>query len=339
MKPNDFRKQLQENRVLPVYLFLGEERLLHQELLQEAVAKLLTAEEREFNLLRLDAAATGPEELQTNLETGPFFGPVRIVYLDGLEKADAETQETLLGALANLADGLHLFVSAAKLDGRRKLHQEIQKRFHTVECGRLSLQDLPVWIDRRAKEMGVALTAPQIRLMAQRLGSDLLLIRTELEKLALFSGGKAISDSAFEDLLPGEPEPDIFALIDAVAAQDPKLGMPRLEELLNAGENEIKILATLARQVRNILAALEARSKGLTPKDLTKLFGIKPFVAEKSFVQSGRFRAEDLHRIMERLLLADYRMKTGQMEPRLELELAVAEICGMGETKETGVRR
>ena len=166
--------------------------------------------------------------------------------------------------------------------------------------------------------------------MGQRLGNDLLLVRTELEKLKTFLGeGGRLSDQDFESLIPGEVEPDIFALINAVAECNLREGLPRLEELLNSGENEIKLLATIARQFRNIAAAVEAREQGMSPKALAEVLGIKPFVAEKSFLQSGRFTLEELQQILERLLWADYRMKTGQQEPRLELELAVVDICGI----------
>jgi DNA polymerase III delta subunit len=65
----------------------------------------------------------------------------------------------------------------------------------------------------------------------------------------------------------------------------------------------------------------------MNPKMLANLLGINPYVAEKSFMQSGRFSLIELSKIMERLVNADCRMKTGEREPRLELELAVVDIC------------
>ncbi|MGE5583124.1 MAG: DNA polymerase III subunit delta [Bacillota bacterium] len=328
MKQTDFYKQITEDRLLRTYLFLGEERLFHEELLDLVTGKLLSAEDREFNFTRLDASVIEPVDLTNNLETPPFFGGVRVIYLDGLENGVSGVDEALLKTLSNIADGIYLFASASKLDGRKKSSQEIQKRIPVVDCSKLRPQELPVWIKNRSEKMGLRLTPVQIRTIARRLGSNLLRIRTELIKIKTFLGAKSeLTDSDLELLIPGEPEPDIFALIDAVADRNPKMGLPRLEELLNSGENEVKILATVARQFRNITAANVGRRKGLTPKALADFLGINPYVAEKSFLQSGRFSLLELQQILDRLVQADYRIKTGQREPRLELELAVVEIC------------
>lgn len=323
----EFLKQVNEERLLPVYLFLGGERLFHEELLETVVGKMLSEEEREFNLTRFNAATVSAEELSANLETGSLFGNTRIIQLNEFENASGEVEEVLLNSFTQLPQGVHLIVSALKLDGRKKTGQELQKRIQVVDCNKLTNNDLPVWIKQRAQKMGLELTPEQARLIGERAGADLLRIRTELEKLAVFMGkNRKLTEAELEALLPGDPEPDIFGLIDAVAGRNPKLGLPRLEELLNSGENELKILATISRQFRNIAAALEAKEQGMTSRGLADYLGINPYVAEKSFGQARYFSLTELQKVLDRLLEADYKIKTGQREPRLELELAVVEI-------------
>jgi DNA polymerase-3 subunit delta len=323
----EFLKQVAEERLLAVYLFLGGERLFHEELLETMVKKLLPETEREFNLTRFNAAMVTAEELSANLETGSLFGSTRIIVLDEFENATNEVEGAVLDRFNQLPQGIYLIVSALKLDGRKKSSQELRKRITVVDCEKLSNADLPVWIKQRAQKMGLELTPEQTRLVGDRSGGDLLRVRAELEKLAVFAGvNQKISDKDLEALLPGGPEPDIFGLIDAVAGRNPKLGLPRLEELLNSGENEIKIIATLSRQFRNIAAAIEAKERGMTPRGLADFLGINPYVAEKSFNQARYFSLPELRKIMDRLLEADFRIKSGRRESRLELELAVVEI-------------
>lgn len=323
----EFLKQINAERLLPVYLFLGGESLFHEELLEAVLEKMLPEAEREFNWIRFDASDVTAEELTANLETGSLFGNTRIIHLNNFENASGEIETALLNSFNQLPQGVYLFVSALKLDGRKKIHQELQKRITVVDCNKLSNADLPAWIRQRAKKMGLDLTPEQARLVGERTNGDLLRVRTELEKMAIYAGKKEkLTDAEFEALLPGEPEPDIFGLIDAVAGRNPKFGLPRLEELLNSGENELKILATLSRQFRNIAAAVEAKERGMTSRGLADFLGINPYVAEKSFNQARYFSLAELQKVLNRLLQADYRIKTGQREPRLELEMAVVEI-------------
>lgn len=108
MKRIEFIKQVEERRLLPVYLFLGEERLFQEELLKRALNSLLTPEDQQFNVVRLNAADLEPEVLVTNLETPPFFGPCRVIYLAELEKGSSRLEEAVLKGLGCLANGVYL---------------------------------------------------------------------------------------------------------------------------------------------------------------------------------------------------------------------------------------
>ena len=236
MNRNDFLKQVQTGQLLPVYLFLGEEKFFHDLLIKAALNKLIGSDEQEFNYMVLDAAGIEPEEFIRNLETAPFFGAVRIIRLEGLENAASNLDEAVIKGLNRLAPGVFLFITAVKLDGRKKLHQEMQRRIVAVDCNRLKPPELANWIRTQAEKNHLVLTPNQARLMGERVGPDLQRIQTELEKVKTFAGDQTgIQDQDLKLLIPGEPEPDIFGLIDSVASRNPKLGLPKLKDLLDSG--------------------------------------------------------------------------------------------------------
>jgi len=329
MNRTEFAKQLSLGELESAYLFLGEEKLFHEEL-QRALSKKILGIVDEFNYQKLNAVKLTVEELVVNLETPAFFSPKRLIWLTNFEAASGELEKALVKSVNNLAAGIYLIVSTEKL-GSKKIHQELQKLLVVVDCGQIAPREVPFWLKQRAEQLGLKLTSLQQRILSERLGKDLLRNRTELEKIRTFTGAKGtLNETELDLLLPGEPEPNIFSLIDSLAKRDSQQALPRLIELLNAGENELKILATLSRQFRNIIAAKAAKATAKTPKDLSSWLGINPYVAEKSFTQGTQFRLEELKQILQRLLQVDYRIKTGQNEPRLELELAVIEICLLG---------
>ena len=329
MNRTEFGKQLTQGELHQAYLFLGEEQLFHEEL-QIAMSKKLLGRIDEFNYQKLNAAKLSCEELVINLETPAFFSPIRLIWLTNFETASSEVEKALVKSVQNLPAGVYLIVSTKKL-GSKKIHQELQKLLVVVDCGRLQPREVPFWLKQRAERLGLKLTSFQLRILGERLGTDLLQNRTELEKLRTFTGEQgSLSEEELELLLPGEPEPNIFGLIDAVAKRDSQQGLPRLMELLQSGENELKILATLSRQFRNITAAKAAKQMNKSPKEVASLLGINPYVAEKSFTQANQFHLTELKWIMQRFLEADYRIKSGQNEPRLELELLLVEICESG---------
>ncbi len=328
LKRTEFTQAVNQGEIANAYLFLGEEDLFHQDFLSLLRQKLLVAEEEEYAYLKLNASQIEGDELINQLQTPAFFSEKRLIHLTALASAAKGIDEVLLKGLPGMADEVYLIVSATKLDGRKKVHQELQKKLTVVDCKPLTAAEIPGWVKSYGQTIGLRLTPLQLSIFAQRVGTDLSRAKNELGKLKLFAGAKTtLSDAELEQLLPGEPEPNIFKLMDALARKEARQSIPQLQELLNAGENELKILATLARQFRNILAALVAKEQGLSAKALAGKLGINPFVAEKSFTQARFFSKKELAGILERLLLADLRMKTGQKELRLELELVVVEIC------------
>lgn len=328
MIQSEYLKILNDGNLQSAYLFLGEESLLHEEMLAATFHTLLQPEDFEFNLSIYDGATAVPEEVMNQLETPPFFGDVRVVCIKGPENSKQGLDELILRALPRLADGVYLLVSAFKLDARKNVTKELVKQLPVVSCEKLTPREIPQWISSRSTKMGLKLTPLQITQLAQRLGVELLQIRTELEKLAVYAleNGGIVSDEAFDSLVPLGDESNVFALMDAVVSGDARQSMPRLQELLAAGEPELRLLTTITRQFRNIAAAIECRNLRLDKKTLASELGLKPFVIEKSMAQAGRYTMAQIQRITDRLLQADYRIKTGQSAPRLELETAIVEI-------------
>ncbi len=78
-KPPNILREIQRNKVAPVYLLSGEERFLIEGTLKQMLDSLLTPETRDFNLSFLEGSAVTMREILSQVELYPVMSKWRIV--------------------------------------------------------------------------------------------------------------------------------------------------------------------------------------------------------------------------------------------------------------------
>lgn len=160
-------------------------------------------------------------------------------------------------------------------------------------------------------------------------------IRNELEKLSVYSGQLSVRE--VENLVRPKIEAKIFDLVDAFGEKNAKKAHQELSKLLEKDEAELYIFTMIVGQFRNILIIKDY----LNPNDkaqssnqaqnskfqIAKELGMHPFVAQKTSFQAKNFTLDELKKIYQKLMDFDIKIKTGEIEPRLALDLLIAEIC------------
>lgn len=328
MNFQEFQRELAAGKIHPAYCFMGDEDYLVAEGARAVIAAVLPGPEREFCQCEL-GPESGPEDVRRALRSSSFFGSRRVVRLHGLGRISAETQDALAANVAKIPPGTHL-VALGGPDKRRKNSKDLLAAMAVVDCPPLKRGEAVAWARERARQAGLALGLEAAQALVDGVGPSLGMIATEIEKAAVYLGGER-SELTAADLavLTGrEREDDVFALVEAAAGGRAEDALRILEDLLTLGEPEPVLLALLARQVRQILLAGHLAAAGKRVPEIAGVLGVPPFVAEKILRQTGRLPFARCRTLLERMLLADVRGKTGERDPRVELELVVLEMAG-----------
>src|SRR5712691_7684629 len=151
------------------------------------------------------------------------------------------------------------------------------------------------WIIKRAKSMGVSISAEAAALLANFIGNQLRLLANELDKLATYAGtGATITVEDVRKLSAQVQEARVFDLTDALAQRNRKQALDILHDLLADGEPPLKLNSTITTQVRSLLLVKELAQKGMRAAQICSTLGIVPFVAEKALRQVGKFSTSQL---------------------------------------------
>jgi DNA polymerase-3 subunit delta len=190
--------------------------------------------------------------------------------------------------------------------------------------------ELGRWVERRMKAKGGEIMPQAAQELARFIGGDLRQLDQELDKLwAHANFQRPVSVTDVDNLVNATQTDSVFALVDAIGLRQRERAMRVLHELLEAGAAPLYLLSMIERQFRILLQVKDLHARGVALSGMQKTLGIRhSFVIEKSLRQAQNFRMDALESIYKRLADVEQKIKTGEIEDLLALDLLVIELCG-----------
>ncbi len=333
----DLWKQIKQKVIHPIYLLYGTETFLINETKQLLIDTILNKEDLEFNLSSFDLAETPIEIALEDAETLPFMGERKLLFLHNPHFLTAEkTKEKVEHNLARLEAYLKepapysivVFVAPyEKLDERKKLTKALKKQAALFDAKKLTEADLKKWIHARADYNGVTFDPKAVELLLTLAGTNLFMLTSEIDKMALYIGrGHIIDVETVESLVSRSLEQNIFHLVDKIVERKIEDALRIYYDLLKLNEEPIKILAVITNQIRLIYQVKELARRGYGQKQIASHLKVHPFRVKLAAGQAQRFAENELIKLIKQLADADYKMKTGAMNKELLIELILLKL-------------
>lgn len=343
MHYRDALGEIEAGRFRPVYLVYGGEAFLTEEVFHALRTALVQPETADFNYHVLDQSPDQVRQALTLAQTQPFFAERRLVVVKecaaltprrkagddgGEEGPPEESDEALLSYLKKPVSSTVLLFLNASVDARRKVTKALIASGCAVECQPLKGEDAVMWVQQRAQSKGKKLGAPAANLLVERIGADLQLLDSELEKLVLFAGpAREIRPGDVEQMVSNMAETEIYRLTEAVVRKDRTRTLLLLDRVLRQVDHPLQVLAALTNRFRQLLLVKSLAARGLSRKDGAAAAHMHPYAYEKVVGQAAAVDRGQIVAALERLLEADLAMKSG-FDPRLTLETVVVELLG-----------
>jgi DNA polymerase-3 subunit delta len=323
--PAELEAELAAGRLRPAYLLVGPEPLLREDARRAVEHAAFGGAAADFDLDRLDGESCTPAALEDALRALPVLAPRRLVVLrdpEARRRGGDALLERLERCVAELPDPPEtvLVVVAEKVDGRARWVRAFAGAAARVECeAPRQRRDLVAFVRSEAKRQGVALGAGAAEALAERIGPQLLLLRQEIAKAALFAGpGRSVTAAHVGETASDAAEEPIWSLTDAIGEGRAPDALALLARMQGAGAPAPVVLAALANHFRK-LARL--REGGRVPG--------APFAIRKLEEQARRFAPARLRASLRAIHDADERLKgRGQLPPEQALEQLVLSLAG-----------
>jgi DNA polymerase-3 subunit delta len=335
-----------------LYLLHGADEFTRSEELAKWKDKLGDPAVASLNTMTLDGRKLSLSGLIQTCDALPFIAKRRLVIVEGfwsrfeprergrakdrreprMSDADTALIRGFLEYLPRLPESTHLvFVENVSLTKASPAFAALgtdKKKAYIREftIGR----DLARWIEKRMRDKGGSIAPRAAQELARFVGDDLRQLDGELEKLLAHANfQRTVTASDVHSLVSSTQQGNIFALVDAIGLRQRERAMRYLHELLDAGATPPYVLSMIERQFRILLQVKALQAGGATLSQMQKALGIRhAFVIEKSLRQAQNFSMASLEAIYAHLATVEQRIKTGEIQDVLALDLLVVELSG-----------
>ncbi|MFL6274348.1 MAG: DNA polymerase III subunit delta [Blastocatellia bacterium] len=329
---DDLRRQVKAGQIEPLYAFLGEENYYHDHALR-LLANTLDEGGRLFNYsviaIGSDLSPGRKANAWSLIETAnmtPMMAERRIVVARDFDKIKEDEIDLVLDYLKRPSPTTTLVFQAASLDQRRKLTAALMKTCTLVVFERLSEEKAKRWVEEFLRRRGFLIEPMALGHLIGLVGTQLMRLVNELEKLMSYAAGGTITDPMITDLVPRAREHSSWELWDAIIERQRVRALRLMERLLEDGSEPLAILGALAGLYRRMLAAKELMARQAPTDEINRATGRFGRNAELFNGRVLRTSREEIVHGLRRIAQTDNAIKNSEATPRLQMQYLIAEL-------------
>lgn len=317
----------------PLYFLYGTEEYIKREFLGELLEKSLGQCNRAFNLDMFHGDDFDRDGFHDRMSSFPLFTERRVVIVRGFDKLSVSHQDFVLEHLGD-SPGSLVFVAesgADKLDRARSKKLDALARERGVSF-RFECLSEPETIERlrgRLERLGMQIEPDALDLLIESVGTHLIDLVNELDKVALTAGEGGTVDREMVAAVVGKYRTEnVFSFLDNLGTADIDSLVSRLNRLIDGGEEPIFVLAMLMRRALQLLEVKAIVREGAGSPAPGALAGrmsgyVSPFQAGRLLEQSRKIDATRLWVYLENLRWADFKLKSSSLPPRSVMETSL----------------
>lgn len=342
MTPERAIAEAEKGALRPVYLVVGEERLMVEQVVGAIRRKVAESGVPGLNDDVFDAPSASIESVLQVARTMPMMARQRLVMARNVEAWESEKPkkneakalglDALVEYQERASTSTVLLLVTAKLDKRRRLYTAAKKDDWLVQCESPKRTELPSWIRERTREKGNKISLSVADLLAELAGPELSNVADALERVSLYVGAEQeITEEAVSTCVVRLRTGTVWELVSAVGRRDTATALTLLEDVYEPQDRGLKLLGVLGWATRQLIKFDAATRRGMSPPDAAKAAGAPPFKAGELSQQLRGLSPDIMSVWLERLAATDLALKGGSKRPpRAIVEQMLVDLCRSG---------
>ena len=315
-------QDLKQQNYKNVYLLCGEEAYLRNQY-KKRLRDALVMEGDTMNYSYYEGKDVNPRAVIDMAETLPFFADRRVLMIENSGYFKNKCDE-LADYMSVIPESTCFIFVETEIDKRSRLYKEVKKYGRIVEFGTQKEDTLIKWILGMLKKEEKNVTKETLHNFLTKTGSDMQLIKNELDKLIAYTEGRdVITTNDVEHVCVTQTTNKIFDMVNAIAEGNQKLALDLYEDLLSLKEPPMRILFLIARQFNQLYQVKLLQKEGRGSSEIAKQAGIVPFAMKKYQAQAKSFTEKELRKAVEDCVDSEEAVKTGMMNDRMSVELLI----------------
>ena len=332
----DFKKEISQADFKRIYLIYGEEKYLVKHYTNSLVNKVTNKKTNTIDYIQLSANAD-LQEIYNACEQIPLFLEYRCVLIndydfEGLPESDFKELDNYFKDISPstvLIFSMPTLIIDTKKNGKfKRVSATAEKVGISVEFQKKNEASLQKQLISWAEKTGCTLQPSNAAKIISMCGTDMTLLRNELNKLTAYSDGSEITDDMVKLLVVKNTETRIFALSDCIMSGDFKGAYSQLAQLIEQNEKPEIILSTLGSVYIDMYRMRVANESGMTISDVSADFkyGRRDFVLKKANSNSKKYSTSALRKALDIILQTDIKLKSTRADTKTLLETLITKL-------------
>ncbi len=318
-------QDIEKNEIKQFYLLFGTEDYLKRQY-RDKLAKALVDIEDTMNYNYFEGNNFQLQAVLDIGETLPFFAEERVLVLEnsGLFK---KTPEEIEKRLEQFPDSTHVIFVEKEVDKRSRLYKWIGKHGYASEMNTPDEKMLITWVKGLCRAEGKEIEDSAIFYFVEHMGTDMLLLKNELEKLFCYRyDSEKITEEDIREVCVSQASDKMFEMLDAIGVHNQDKALLLYHDLLALREPAMRVLYMLTRHFHILMQISVLMSEGKDNKGMAAACGIPPFSVKKYAAQAGKYSYERLKSMVEKCQATDQGIKTGMVQDVVGVELLIVEF-------------
>jgi len=308
-----YLNQIRSGKIEPVYVLFGADHPGKEEFINE----LKSIDDFKFEMFVLTETESSRNErlnaFMAKVFTPSLWGDKMLLVLKEFQNLKQEQRKQVLDKLATIPTGYFATTVIESKFDKPLLDLLGEYKFAIMNFYPPDERILGYYVSEMAKNLGLVIDSESIKLLFDLIGTDLSLIKPELEKIKTYLGAETrISQAVVLNACGFSKESSIDNLVKTTFNRNRTLSLSNLYQLQKIRTYPSKVIVSLANTGMNLLQIkLGANMKNVSLG--AKKFGI--------LVRQGSLWDEkELEKFILALARIDKKIKTGYPEPYVLLE-------------------
>ncbi len=315
------KEHIKSNSFKSFYLLYGSEEYL-KKLYRDKLKKAILKDDSDMNYSYFEGRDAEPRKIYEAAQTLPFFNDYRLIIIEnsGLFKNQSE-----LGELLDTSpDSTIILFVETEIDKRNKLFKLVRDRGTVSEMNGLDEQNLRLFVASLLEQEGKRISEANIVYLLDKIGTDMVNITNEVEKIISYCIGKAIVTSEDIDaVVTTQITGKIFQMIDAIGGKQANKALAFYYDLLSVREKPLSILFLITRHFNILLQTKDLQALGYNQTSISEMVGVPSFAVNKYLSQTKNFTSKRLKEALEFGVDIEEQIKTGRMPEKIGVELFI----------------
>lgn len=322
---------IKERKFSPVYLFYGEEDFMKKYYLDRIKKKAVGEAFPDFNLHQIDGTKTDINEIMQLAMSVPMMNDFVLTVVNDFDFSGVD-EKKINELFYSLEEGsILLFYSQTVKPSQKSGWKLALKRIKELGCvvkfDKKDSRDLAKIAISAAKKRGCYFPQYLATSFIERVGTDLNLIKNEVDKLCAMKGSGDITAEDIDKICVRTLDASAFDLTKALIASNPNKVFDILNDLYDRRQEPIMILGAVSSAYIDMYRVKVAQEKGLDVGAVANFYSYKAdWKLKRAAYNAKNLSLSQLRRSVNVLCESDELLKSFQSDPTVVLDESMMKL-------------